>query len=106
MVMGKLPGTVAVDLQKKLDTIRANVGFDRLQQMRDQSKTGGALGQVAIQELAMLQSVLGSLDREQSPKQLAHTLKQIDAHYTRVNTLLERINRGKSGGWSAVEVKP
>jgi len=45
-----------------INTVKANIGFDRLQEMRNASPTGGALGQVAVQELEMLQAVLGSLD--------------------------------------------
>jgi hypothetical protein len=77
-VMGRVSGTAAVDLQKKIDTIKANIGFDELQNMRDSSPTGGALGQVAVQELNFLQATLGSLDREQSPAELIKRLEQID----------------------------
>lgn len=43
-------------------TVQANLGFDALQAMRDASPTGGALGQVAVQELEMLQATVASLD--------------------------------------------
>lgn len=69
------------DLQKTVDSIRANIGFSELQAMRDASPTGGALGQVAVQELDLLQSVLGSLDRAQSQKQLTENLIAIKTHY-------------------------
>ncbi len=62
-----VPLTEAKDLSKRLTTIKANLGFDRLQQMRDASPTGGALGQVAVQELIALQSTIASLDQDQSP---------------------------------------
>ena len=78
-----LPGTSAKDLDANLTTIKANLGFDRLQQMRDASPTGGALGQVAVQELVALQSTIGSLDNQQSPKQLRQNLQKVKYHYTR-----------------------
>jgi hypothetical protein len=78
-----LPGTSAKDLEANLTTIKANLGFDRLQQMRDASPTGGALGQVAVQELVALQSTIGSLDNQQSPKQLRQNLEKVKYHYTR-----------------------
>lgn len=78
-----IPGTEARDLQAKLTTIKANLGFDRLQQMRDASPTGGALGQVAVQELVALQSTVASLDAAQSPKQLREALDKIERHYTK-----------------------
>lgn len=78
----KIPGTGAYNLNKKLDAIRSNIGFAELQAMREASPTGGALGQVAVQELNMLQSVLGSLDTAQSPQQLEKNLYAIEKHYT------------------------
>lgn len=81
--LGSIPGTEARDLQAKLTTIKANLGFDRLQQMRDASPTGGALGQVAVQELVALQSTVASLDQAQSPKQLKDALDKIERHYTK-----------------------
>lgn len=65
------------DLQGTIDTIRANLGFNELQAMREASPTGGALGQVAIQELEMLQSTIASLDPSQSEEQLDKNLKII-----------------------------
>lgn len=76
-----VPGTPAYDLNKTIDTIKANIGFGELQAMREASPTGGALGQVAVQELSMLQSVLGSLDTAQSPDQLRKSLQAIQSHY-------------------------
>lgn len=78
-------GTPQYDLKATLDTIKANVGFDQLQQMRDNSPTGGALGQVSEQENRLLQSVLGSLDQAQSLDQFVQNLqllKQVLAQST------------------------
>jgi hypothetical protein len=79
----KVPGTDAVDLRSQLETVKANLGFDRLQQMRDMSPTGGALGSVAVQELTALQSTVASLDQQQSPAQLRRNLEKIEGHYQR-----------------------
>jgi hypothetical protein len=76
-------GTPAFDLNSKIDTIKANIGFDRLQRMREESKKGGALGQVAVQELTMLQAVITSLDSAQSPKQLEGALTAVESQYTK-----------------------
>lgn len=80
--LAKIPGTSARDLASDVETIKANLGFDRLQQMRDESPTGGALGAIAVQELVALQSTVASLDTAQSPEQLKRNLKKIDQHYT------------------------
>lgn len=76
-------GSEANDLQKNLDIVKANLGFDRLQQMRDASKTGGALGSIAVKELEALQSTVSSLDRTQSPEKLRESLKDIEYYYSR-----------------------
>lgn len=78
-----LPMTGARDLDAKLTTIKANLGFDRLQEMRDLSPTGGALGQVAVQELQALQATVASLDQYQSPKELRKSLDKIEQHYSK-----------------------
>ena len=70
-----------IDAQALSQTIRSNVGFDRLQQMREASPTGGALGQVSDRELSTLQAVLGSLELEQSEKQLISNLDRLSGLY-------------------------
>ena len=86
-----IPGTNARDLQAKLETVKANLGFDRLQQMREMSPTGGALGAVAVQELIALQSTVASLDQAQSPAQLRKSLDKVQQHY---NNWLNTVKKG------------
>jgi hypothetical protein len=76
-----VPTTDANTLSKKLDTIKANVGFDKLQDMRSNSPTGGALGQVSEFENKLLQAVHGSLDQEQAAKELVKNLERIAMLY-------------------------
>lgn len=78
---GGIGGMPARDVQSLLNTVRANVGFEQLQQMRDSSPTGGALGQVTEKEQELLQSVLGSLDTSQSAEQLTANLKRLKNVY-------------------------
>lgn len=82
-VLKEVGGTGAADLEQVLDHIKANIGFDRLQQMRDDSKTGGALGQVSIRELDLLMSSMGSLAQAQSADQMRRHIRQIKKHYQR-----------------------
>lgn len=72
-----IPGTDAYKLKNFLTTIKANIGFDALQAMREASPTGGALGQVAVQELIALQATLGSLDQAQSPQEIRRVLQDV-----------------------------
>lgn len=78
-----LPSSEARTLQNKIQTIKANLGFDRLQQMRDASPTGGALGQVAVQEINYLQSTVATLDQLDDPKALRAALTRIEESYKR-----------------------
>jgi hypothetical protein len=72
------PSTESGRLAQLLKTVKANIGFDELQQMRENSPTGGALGQVAVQEIDFLQSVLGSLEQAQRPEDVKYNLRRID----------------------------
>lgn len=89
-VMGKIPGTKAYDLENTIDTIKANIGFNELAEMRAASPTGGALGQIAVRELEFLQAALGSLNKGQSQGQLVKTLKAIKQHYANWKKVLQQ----------------
>ena len=79
-----IPGTNAYDVGALVQTVAGNIGFDRLQQMRDASPTGGALGAINNTELATLQSVLGSLDQSQSQQQFEANLNRLEEIYTEI----------------------
>ncbi len=74
-------GSPSYNLAAELETIKANLGFDRLQQMRDSSPTGGALGAIAVQELVALQSTIANLDPNQSEDQIRTNLDRVKTHY-------------------------
>lgn len=78
-----VPGSDAYDVAKNIETIKANLGFKELSDMRQASPTGGALGQVAVQELNFLQATVANLDVGQSPAQLRANLDKIKKHYNR-----------------------
>jgi hypothetical protein len=82
-VMKNVGGTSAADLSALVDTIGANIGFKELQDMRDNSPTGGALGQVTERELALLQAVSGSLKQSQSQMQFRQNLNRLEDQYKR-----------------------
>ena len=74
-------GSDAADLEAALSTITSAVGFKRLQDMREASPTGGALGSVSERELSQLNAALGSISQKQSPEQLKKNLLKIKDHY-------------------------
>jgi len=84
-----IPGTDSFDLDRSLDTIKALIGFDALQKMRDASPTGGALGQVSEKEINFLQSVSGSLSIGQSTEQFRETLILIRASFLKVQFIID-----------------
>lgn len=79
-----VPGTNSLDASALIDTIAGNIGFDRLQQMRDASPTGGALGAISEKELIALQSVMGSLSQSQSKNQFLRSLGRLEQIYTSI----------------------
>ena len=74
-------GSARATAEERIKTIKANIGFDRLNQMRQESPTGGALGNITEQELAFLQSVLGSIDLNQKDEAILANLKRLENIY-------------------------
>lgn len=92
----KIPGTDAYTLKATLNTIVANLGFDKLQAIRDLSQTGGALGQVAVKEIEFLQQTIASLDQGLPQEELAKNLGEIKASYARLQKALNESLAEKS----------
>jgi len=80
-VLSNVGGTGAGNVSELLSGIKANVGFNQLQSMREASPTGGALGPVSDTENALLQSVLGSVEQSQGQEQLEFNLKRLKNVY-------------------------
>lgn len=99
---GWVPGFTTKDLQENLKTIKANIGFDTLQAMRESSPTGGALGQVAVQELESLQAAVASLNPMQSPTQLKENLGRVKKHYDNWLRVMQQSYADKYGGQNPV----
>lgn len=84
-----LPATDARELSGLLDTIRGNLTFDRLQQMRDESKTGGAVGNASDADMKLLGSTAGSLDQFQSAESVIRVLDDVDTKYRTMRAQIE-----------------
>jgi len=92
-------------LDDYLTTLKANLGFDSLQKMRDNSKTGGALGQVSEMENKLLQAINGALNPK-NPSVMKANLERIKLLYPQVlaekmqvyqDTYGEAYNKPRSG---------
>jgi hypothetical protein len=76
-----VPESDALEMRNDLDLLKANLAFDRLQQMRDSSPTGGALGQVSELELRLLESAMASLSQGLSPEAFKERLSDVKRLY-------------------------
>jgi hypothetical protein len=87
---GWIGGTPAFDLNATVDEITSNIGFDELRAMRAASPTGAALGSVTERELALLQSVIGSLRASQSREQFEYNLQRVRDQYNRSRAAIQQ----------------
>ena len=93
-ILKHVPYTDANKLHNLLLTIKANIGFDRLSEMRANSPTGGALGQVSELENLLLQATQGSLDQNQRPEELKKTLDMIRVNLAQLRAETELAFKG------------
>ena len=83
-LLSNIDQTQAGSVANMLTTIKSNIGFDKLQNMRENSPTGGALGQVSNFENRLMQAVFGSLEQAQNREQFLYNLERVDAIYNRI----------------------
>lgn len=78
LIAGRAPGITAEGraAQALYDKIMARGGFQALQEMRDMSKTGGALGNVSNQEGKQLQASFAAIDRRQDAADVKKAIDQ------------------------------
>ena len=72
-----IPGTPAFRLKTILDTVRANVGFEALSEMRQNSPTGGALGNVSDMENKLLQATIAAMEQGLDATSLKANLEKV-----------------------------
>jgi hypothetical protein len=72
-----VPGTDAFNLREKLKTIQANIAFGYLQEMRANSPTGGAVGQLSERELELMGVTKASLNQDLDDQDLIKNLQRI-----------------------------
>lgn len=76
-----IPGTPAYNLDNLLESAKSNIGFDKLQAMREASPTGGALGNVSEKEIDLLQATAGKLDTAMPDEILEDNIKRLLNQY-------------------------
>lgn len=80
-MLSQIGGSPANRVANLIETVESNVGFDRLQAMRESSPTGGALGSVTERELSLLTSAIGSLKQSNNADDLAYNLRRVNKIY-------------------------
>lgn len=75
--LASVGGTAASDIASTLKTVRANISFDKLSEMRAASATGAALGAVSDTEMALLANSAAALEQSQSEAQFKTNLKRL-----------------------------
>lgn len=102
-VLSYIPGTNRVDAESLLETITANIGFDKLQAMREASPTGGALGAISDRELSNLQAVMGNLSLSQSETQLLQNVNRLNTVYRKILKKAEGYPNASDFGFDLTE---
>jgi len=100
-----VPDTIAHTVKLKLETIEASLGFQRLQDMRDASQTGGALGQVSEKELDLLKSSVVALRQSMRREDFNKALANVRKHYTNSVNAISAMNEARKLGRSFAPTK-
>ncbi len=100
-VTAVIPGSPAANLAGDLETLEANLSFEKLAEMRANSPTGGALGNITNTELKLLGASMRSLRQSQGPEQLRRNLAIIDASLARLEAAYAAAGRPSPVGGSA-----
>lgn len=100
-IRGKIPdvpGSDAANARAELEALQAQVGFAVLQNMRNNSRTGGALGNVSDAEGRRLEAALGAIKTSQSADQLRDNLKKVADYSVKSKDNLTKVFKVKHGG--------
>jgi len=83
-----VPNTDSYRLANKIETVKASLTFDQLQEMRDLSEDGSSgLGQVAVVEINLLGAKVANLDPAAGPEAFEAQLKDIESHYDNIRNI-------------------
>lgn len=78
--LSMIPGSAGADLKAKIENIQSQAGLAVLQDMRDNSKSGGAVGQVSNFEQQIFQNNIANLGNlNQSPENFRAQLMKLKA---------------------------
>ena len=101
-----IPGTQAADARALLNKLKSQVGFSVLQEMRNNSKTGSALGSVSDAEGKRLENNLASVESAQSIDQMRRELQGILDYTTGAKDRFRDAYNMKHKGGAPVPMTP
>jgi hypothetical protein len=81
VLTGWVPSTPAYNLKRRVSTIQANLAFNKLNELREVSPTGGALGQVSNFEINLLKDSVSALDPNMGEERFKEALQNIQKHF-------------------------
>lgn len=93
-----IPGSQSSDAQAKLDTLISKTATTVLQDMRNSSQTGGALGQVSDKDIELLKTNISAVGRKQSVAAFKKSLGDIEKF---ANDTKQRINKAYDLKWNS-----
>lgn len=93
MLLGALPFTAAGESRLTLETLKANIAFDSLKNIK---AAGGTLGSVSAPELALLEARIASLNLNRRKEAVLQSLKEIDDFYKQI--VVNAYNKATSEG--------
>lgn len=92
-----VPGSQAADAWALIQQLKARGSFSILQQMREMSKTGGALGAVSDAENAKLERSFAALEKSQSAEQTVRELVKVKEQLKRTQAIMDLAYRRQYG---------
>lgn len=84
LAASQIPGTNAFAIAQGINTVQSSISFNRLNEMRQSSKTGGALGAVSEPELKMLRDSVASLNQGLSENQFWKNWERVRMNFDQV----------------------
>lgn len=101
-ILKEVPATEAKEVATDIETINANLGVDRMLEMRAAALDGSSgLGPLTEREFTRLVASRRSLDQAQSPEMVRENINAIKDSYQKLNLLAQGINPDETGGLAA-----
>lgn len=84
--MGQMmPGTEQLKWNKLKGTVIANIGIDKLLEMKENSPSGASgMGALSDTEMAILVTIAGNLDQTNDPVEIKKNLRRLDVFYSKM----------------------